>query len=595
MKAPPVASTGMLSHPREIAAVMIAGNLPLLSYPLSWLPFGVAQLRFGFAVPIPEIALVIGLAWLSRIALTAESVNKITIADRDFLQTSIILLPVALLVLSWVISVRFSAHPFLSVNCLPELAGNLAIFVFAILFPKSGLRKLATVWVAVAVVVALNGLLRAGTDSDFVSTLGNRNFLGAYLAVSLILALSFQTKWAWLAAIVLAVGLFSCGSRGAWLALAGTAALWFVCCRGGENHLSTTGRFIVVILVLATASFTARGYIVRQWQSDVRPEIWKSTVAMIKARPFIGHGLGTFFVEYPQFRRADYFLRPKATNVTDHAHNEYLEVAAEQGFLGLIATGWIWGACLWRGYRRWSTSEGDRWQLGFLGAAIVFLLHGMVDVDLRFLPNGSLLWLILGLCHAGGAKKPAIHIKSRSSRILIAGACLVIAGWVTVMAIGRPMLADWRDRTARLAEMRGDLDTAALTAWRALEIQPLRISTRYFLAGVLSRIPKSKAHELAIEQCLRIEELAPGYADVTFNLGQLYLQQQQPGDALPFLERAVKTNPDHAGRRVALAAALLRLGKPVGAQEQLEAALNLDPGNNQARTLLNALKESHQP
>ena len=76
------------------------------------------------------------------------------------------------------------------------------------------------------------------------------------------------------------------------------------------------------------------------------------------------------------------------------------------------------------------------------------------------------------------------------------------------------MMADWQDRQARIAEERGDWEAVVQSAVDALRIQPFRLSTEYLLAEALSRIPNSQAHQAAIEQCLRIEETAPDYADV---------------------------------------------------------------------------------
>ncbi|MGH6630341.1 MAG: tetratricopeptide repeat protein, partial [Burkholderiales bacterium] len=90
----------------------------------------------------------------------------------------------------------------------------------------------------------------------------------------------------------------------------------------------------------------------------------------------------------------------------------------------------------------------------------------------------------------------------------------------------------------------------------------------------------------AIEQCRRIEELAPDYGDITFNLGQLYLTERQPSEALTYLQRAVEINPYSAAKRFALGAALAELGQPNGAREQLRAALRLSPAHRDAAALL---------
>ena len=82
-----------------------------------------------------------------------------------------------------------------------------------------------------------------------------------------------------------------------------------------------------------------------------------------------------------------------------------------------------------------------------------------------------------------------------------------------------------------------------------------------------------------------IEELAPDYADVTYNLGELYMAANRVTSALPCLRRAVEINPYSADRRVALAVALRDVGQNEEAMRQLDRALQLQPDNQAARAL----------
>ena len=57
-----------------------------------------------------------------------------------------------------------------------------------------------------------------------------------------------------------------------------------------------------------------------------RREIFASTATMIAERPWTGYGLGTFATVYPEFARFD------PGSVIEHAHNDWLEWAAEGGW-----------------------------------------------------------------------------------------------------------------------------------------------------------------------------------------------------------------------------------------------------------------------
>jgi len=93
---------------------------------------------------------------------------------------------------------------------------------------------------------------------------------------------------------------------------------------------------------------------------------------------------------------------------------------------------------------------------------------------------------------------------------------------------------------------------------------------------------------MAIVQCQRIEELAPDYADVTYNLGQLHQLAGHPAEAVPYLRRAVEINPYDVERRIVLASALRETGQNEEAVRQLDRALQIRPDDEAARKLRQA-------
>ncbi len=563
--------------------------LPLFTYPLSWLPKSWAHFRYDCTLPLPEIVLATGLLVAVGWLLRAQADTETGEGNAAIFLPRVVLLPLLAVVLSGVVSTRFSGQSQFGLGLLPRLAGNLAIFLLAARAPKDRLTELCRWWMLAAVIVAGNGLLRLGAEPEFISTLGNWDFLGTYLAASLVVIVSCGGAWSVLGSLIVIGAMCFCRSRGAWLALGAVSLLWFLGFRNQFFQRWQT-RAVVVVVVLAGAALLARPYVQQQWRTDVRPVIWKATLEMIAARPLLGHGLGTYVVVYPRYRLPEYFLRPKATNVTDHAHNELLEIAAEQGLIGLAATLWLWAMAVGCGFRACRRLDGaNRCYLwGIFGAMLVLMFHGLVDVDLRYLPNQSLLWLSMGLVVGADATPPRwrrIAIYPRPVHWCVAGVCLVFGMWISVSAVFRPVSADLQDRQARIAEERGDLRAAVQRAWNALLLDPFRLRTRYLLAGALSRLPEPEAQEMAIEQCLRIEELAPDYADVTYNLGQLHRVASHPAEAVTYLRRAVEINPYNADQRIALASALHEAGRNDEALQQLDRVLQLQPHNPEARDL----------
>jgi O-antigen ligase/Flp pilus assembly protein TadD len=561
----------MKQQPLELGVLGLVAVLPTLSYPLSWLPASAGQFRYTVVFPWIALMLAVGLLLAARTLWRRRPVNW----------PRAVAWPVLVLLASWLLSVRFSSHPHFSLAALPVWGGNLAVFGLALGLARTHLRVVCWVWLGAACLVALNGLARLGTEPLFVSTIGNRNFLAAYLAASVAIGVGLNNWRAWLAVVVLLAAMIPCGSRGAWLALIVTGLGLLIAVTRHRRWMAVAG-----VAIAVAGGFLARHYVARQWQTDVRPAIWASTGQMIADRPLVGHGLGTFWVEYVNYRTPDYFLRPKAANLTDHAHNELLEIAAEQGVLGLSAMLWLGVVVVRTGLRSARRAEANQWlYLGLFGAVAVFVLHGLVDVDLRYPPNQTLLWLLFGLL-AAGDESPPLRGALRSPLLRWAAGIsgLLAACWVLYAAVIQPVRADFWERRARLAEARGDLAGAVFAAQESLRLQPLRVGTRYFLAGVLARQTPTRVQ--AIAECLRIEAIAPDYGDITFNLGQLYLVEGQPASARPYLERAVAINPHNADKRVTLAQALAQLGRLEAAQEQARAALRLHPDHPEARQLL---------
>ena len=506
--------------------------LPLCTYPLSWLPLSLAQSRFSVVMPIAAATLSVLLLLFALRCLS----RPVSISCGPHLAG-----PLAAVMTGALLSVRFSQHPQVSVAALPGVLANLSIFLLAASVPPMEFKILGVCWMLAAVVTAAVGILRGGTGPDFVSVIGNRNFVGAYLAASICITASLwgqlTSAWhgqvkrsspiVWNAALIMVAGvligaLCLCRSRGAWLALAIAGMIGLLLLARRAPILKWAGALVLIVI----ATVLGCGYVKQQWQTDVRPMIWKGALGMISERPLMGHGLAVFRIDYARFRPPEYFLRPKSANLTDHAHNELLETAAEQGFLGLGATLWLWIAAFVLAMRSWRTDK-DRTQcgmrLGLMGAALVFLLHGMVDVDLRYPPNQTLLWLVLGLMIADGQPQPVLlTLRSVLGRSVPAVCIVAIAAAITWISVIESVRADWCERRSRVSDSQGDHQAAVAAAEKALAIDPVRLETRYFLAGLFAKASGDDQHRRAIQECLRIEELAPDYADITYNLGQLF-------------------------------------------------------------------------
>jgi len=101
--------------------------------------------------------------------------------------------------------------------------------------------------------------------------------------------------------------------------------------------------------------------------SETRVAIWRDTIHEIEAYKWTGSGLGAY-------ERGLYKYKTAApTNTVDFAHNDYLQIVAELGFVGAALVAALLVAVLWNVLRvvLWSRGQPN-WELavGLLGALL---------------------------------------------------------------------------------------------------------------------------------------------------------------------------------------------------------------------------------
>ena len=176
------------------------------------------------------------------------------------------------------------------------------------------------------------------------STLENPNILAGYLDIFICLALGLLTKAEQRsqkiiligAIILLAACLAMTYSRGAFIAIAVVFAVYGV--------LKDWRVLILFAAVTALISYSDTNFINRilsaftmgDSSEGVRVGIWVSTTAMISDHPFAGIGWGAYQYVYPQY---NYYIADPSI-VIYHAHNIYLNYAAEIGIVGALAFFW---------------------------------------------------------------------------------------------------------------------------------------------------------------------------------------------------------------------------------------------------------------
>lgn len=202
------------------------------------------------------------------------------------------------------------------------------------------------------------------------------------------------------AAVLMTASVVLSGSRGGLVAIA--AEILFL-----AIYLWSKGRgrqyfVLLVVFFAATCAFLywldASPALLRWKQLDTAEElasgrlaIARDTIHMWRARPWLGHGLGTFTTVYPQYRS---FYTDQIVNET---HNDYLQVLVETGVAGAAAMLWFIVTLYRNGMmsRRSRRADlRDLFRLGALTGCTGLLVHSFFDFNLHIPANA---WMFFAL------------------------------------------------------------------------------------------------------------------------------------------------------------------------------------------------------
>jgi O-antigen ligase len=133
-----------------------------------------------------------------------------------------------------------------------------------------------------------------------------------------------------------------------------------------------------------------------------RNQIWKATWRMFAAHPITGVGLGGYWVAIPTFHNASGLMTPQ------EAHNDYLELRASGGSVGMGLAIWFLVVVIKRTKMNLQTSSGFRRAavfgatLGLIGVAV----HSLVDFGLHMIVNAVVFTALVVIATANVNRIP---------------------------------------------------------------------------------------------------------------------------------------------------------------------------------------------
>ncbi|MEW5804093.1 MAG: O-antigen ligase family protein [bacterium] len=312
---------------------------------------------------------------------------------------------------------------------------------------------------------------------------------------------------------IMFLALLLSGSRGGILSLAVAFILMsvFLLFRSKVKRYALAGVAIVLIALgyglLTGMSATLKRFEKLSDDAQIRVRFATTSLGIVRDFPLMGTGWGTFEKAYPKYQD------PKDDKwVIDHAHHDWVELAAEMGLVGLGLGIFFLFFCLGYFFFLWkkrknSLSVGIG--LGGMGAITSLALHSLTDFNMHIPANALLLSIAVGVTQAAltyhhqsrGEEDPASdgeHSRERKNEeqkkltfylpvwlqwplalFLMAGFCYAL------MLVREPYLAEKLVPTLPDSTIKRKKDPTIGEICKAITIEPTNAEYFYWLASLL--------------------------------------------------------------------------------------------------------------
>lgn len=127
-----------------------------------------------------------------------------------------------------------------------------------------------------------------------------------------------------------------------------------------------------------------------------RNGLWQYAILLIKTRPILGHGLGSFMGLFSKLNQS---IAPT------YAHNCYLQMGTEIGVLGLMSFLSIIFVFFKKSIRT-IVKNNDFFLLGIISGILSFLIYAGFDTHFYSMQLSDFFWIMLGLAIAMGKYGP---------------------------------------------------------------------------------------------------------------------------------------------------------------------------------------------
>lgn len=453
------------------------------------------------------------------------------------------------------------------------------------------------------------------------------NHLAGFLEAALLMGISvaWWSRWptygkilAGYAAVMCLGGLLITGSRGGYL---GTScgllfflliSLWIVMKRVPERRwmlLLAIGVFTLVLGLGLQKALTQSHLLEERAASMVQQEegglrrllgvrqmMGRAALQQFLLSPALGTGAGTYLYYGRQFRARTVQRDPI------YAHNDYLQLLAEYGVVGLVGlfiflnvhlrNGWRWvnHAIAPQMHAAGVQSNSLALTIGAICSVVAYMAHSILDFNLQIPANALLVAFLFGLLAnpEGEAHAPSLG-SGRIIGLVLRFAPAGLGVWMLWVALAKLPAEVWGEKARRLLSTSQYLESAEVArnaeeyARQGAERDPgntelhsMRGDAQVALA-MSSGEPSERQRwqEESAGSFTRALKLSPQDRNIVLGLAWSLDALQRFDESEPLFQRALQLDPNAADVRWAHAAHLHARGKLEEAEAQYKVAIRL--------------------
>jgi len=412
----------------------------------------------------------------------------------------------------------------------------------------------------------------------------NPNLLAGYLLLALPVAVavvwwnrtqadfqdrSLLTIAAGFVIVLMSVALLLTGSKGGLLAAAVVIiVLAFTLPRPGTRLAGRVRRLAVIVLgaVLVVALLAPpirvrvlSAFTTQRRSAAFRYYTWKTTTQMIRQRPLLGFGPGSYEYVQPQFAIAGF---------TRTAHQTPLQIAAETGLPSLVLLLVALSAIVIELCSRINRAPPGQRLLAAaaLAAFAGFWVHNLIDYSWYVPAVGVTVWMLVGIALAAEPAVKGLQIDARWPQVgrVILMVILLAGCWLLARGLHSQALAAQGEQLAR----QGIPSAAIARIKRAIALDPLDAkhyeALATFLVGEMQLVGPGSLQK-AVGAQRRAIALVPTKPSLQRELAHLYALLGDLPAAVGAAQKAVQLYPNYTKGWLTLAELQATSGQPAAA------------------------------